>query len=193
MTHLRTSSLLLSLALSAALASGCHSRKAGPENTATSGTESASSQGRNTHGIPSAADLSTLRSNFLKVHFDFDEASLTAASRAALEANAKLLMKYSEVHVRVEGHTDSYGSEEYNLALGQRRAQAVYNYLADSGVSPTKLTLISYGKEKPLVSEGTIAQEADNRRAEFVVLTGSDIAASSDEQPGVNVTVEVGG
>lgn len=200
MTHLRTSSVILGLALAASVASGCHSRKAGPENTGTSGTESsdsdtesASSQARDTHKIPSESDLATLRENFRKVHFDFDNAALTGAARSALDANAQLLMKYSQVHVRVEGHTDSYGSEDYNLALGQRRAQAVYNFLADSGVSTAKLTLISYGKEKRIVAEGTKEQEAENRRAEFVVVTGSDVAASSDEQPGVDVTVEVGG
>ena len=104
MTHLRTSSVILGLALAASVASGCHSRKAGPENTGTSGTESsdsdtesASSQARDTHKIPSESDLATLRENFRKVHFDFDNAALTGAARSALDANAQLLMKYSQV------------------------------------------------------------------------------------------------
>lgn len=189
------SSLLLLLALSTAGLSGCHARKAGPDDLASSGAEPSSPlrATRNTHTVPSQVDLVTLRTNFQKVHFDFDKATLTPAAREALEANATILMKYSQVHVRVEGHTDSYGSDEYNLALGDRRARSVHRYLLDMGVSESKLTLVSFGKEQTVVGHGSIEAEAPNRRAEFVVLSGTDVAESSNAQPGVDVTVSVGG
>jgi peptidoglycan-associated lipoprotein len=184
-------SIVAVAALSTGLLSGCHARKAGPEDTVVAGEQSGTA--RNTHTTPSDTDLAALKANFQKVHFEFDEATLTPDARAALEANAKILMKYSQVHVQVEGHTDHFGSEEYNLALGQRRAETVHRYLLDMGVSATKLTLISYGKEKALVGEGSKSAEAPNRRAEFVVLAGADVAGSSTAQPGVDVTVHTTG
>lgn len=148
--------------------------------------------GRNSKTVPSDEVVATLQSNFQKVLFDFDKATLTPASRAALEANAQILIQYSEVEVLVEGHTDSFGSDEYNLALGERRAQSVHRYLLDMGVSASKLRLISYGKEKQVVAAGSKDSEAPNRRAEFVVLAGEDVAGSSTAQPGVSITLEVG-
>lgn len=188
----RSALLPLPLVLVSGVLPGCHARKAGPDATATSGDSAPSdATSRNSLVAPGAEDLATLRANFLKVNFGFDEASLDASSRSALEANADILVKYSAVHVRIEGHTDNFGSDEYNLALGQRRAQSVHRYLLDLGVSPSKLSLISFGREKPVVEPGTKEQEAANRRAEFVVVAGSDVAESSDAQPGVQVTLEV--
>jgi len=196
----RSLSLVSLFVLASVLSLGCHSRKAGPENTAHSGDQQPDSDVssddaldvlRNSKSTPSPAVVATLKENFQKVLFDFDKSSLTEASRAALDANARLLITYAQVHVQIEGHTDSFGSDEYNLALGDRRARSVYSYLVDSGVSATKLTLLSFGAERRLVPPGSKVTEAPNRRAEFVVLAGADVAGSSD-QPGVNVTLEVG-
>ena len=134
-------------------------------------------------------DLKTLRDNFQRVLFDFDKASISDTGRELLTANAKILTKHSNVVVRIEGHTDHFGSDEYNLALGQRRAETVSQYLASLGVSANQLKVISFGREKTIVPVGTPEAEALNRRAEFVVLSGQDAAGSSDGAP---VRVEVG-
>ena len=187
--------LLLALAVTAAPVLGCQAQKKAPPETAvssSSGGPSSNTGGRNSMTVPSAETLETLRSNFKKVHFDFDKATLAAEARDALEANAALLIQHSEVHVMVEGHTDHFGSDEYNLALGQQRAESVHRFLLDLGVSAGKLTLISYGREKTVVAAGSKDSEAPNRRAEFVVVAGGTVAGSSTEEPGVEVTLQIG-
>lgn len=102
------------------------------------------------------------------VFFDFNSSDLMPDSRQILAANAAWL-KGHNVKVTIEGHCDKRGSTEYNLALGERRAQIVRNYLKSLGVNPERLAIISYGEEKPLdysEGEGSLAK---NRRAEFVV------------------------
>jgi peptidoglycan-associated lipoprotein len=101
------------------------------------------------------------------VFFDFDKYSLTPEARAKLQADAKLLMDHPDAKVVLEGHCDERGTVEYNLALGQRRADAAYDYLVDLGVSPTQLSTISYGKEKPFALGHDDAAWALNRRAHF--------------------------
>jgi len=101
------------------------------------------------------------------VFFDFDKYSLTAEARAKLQADAKLLKEHPDVKVVIEGHCDERGTVEYNLALGQRRADSAYDYLVDLGVSPTQLSTISYGKEKPFALGHDDAAWALNRRAHF--------------------------
>jgi peptidoglycan-associated lipoprotein len=104
------------------------------------------------------------------VNFDYDQASLTTSARRLLADNAEWMRKNSDVTVQVEGHCDERGSVEYNLALGERRAKSVKNYLVSLGLDPKRLTVISYGKEKPLVSGDTEEDYAKNRRANFVPL-----------------------
>ena len=82
--------------------------------------------------------------------------------------------------MRIEGHTDHFGSDEYNLALGQRRAQSVNNYLLSMDVPESQLQLISYGREKTLVPPSTVEAEAPNRRAEFMVMANGEGLSSSD-------------
>ncbi|RME15358.1 MAG: peptidoglycan-associated lipoprotein Pal [Bdellovibrio sp.] len=103
------------------------------------------------------------------VHFEFDSSRLTPEAKRLLEKNAKWI-KEKNVSVQIEGHCDKRGSAEYNLALGQRRAEAVKNYLVSLGVPAKKLTTISYGKEKLLAYGDTEADHAKNRRANFVPL-----------------------
>lgn len=100
-------------------------------------------------------------------YFDFDEATLTAESRASLDAAAPAL-KAAAISVRLEGHADERGTPEYNLALGERRAQAVANYLGLQGVDAAKLEVISYGEEKPVMTGSDEASWAKNRRVELV-------------------------
>lgn len=103
------------------------------------------------------------------VYFSFDEYTLTDAAKGALSTLANSLKASAGVVVQIEGHCDERGSIEYNLALGERRAQAVKNYLVQLGIDPARLTTISYGEEKPAVEGHDEAAWAKNRRAEFVV------------------------
>jgi len=124
-------------------------------------------------------ELNTLRSNFQRVHFDFDVAALDDMTRRLLAQNAEILLRHPSVSVRIEGHADHFGSDEYNLALGQRRAETVRSYLLALGVPETRLALISYGELRPLVGDGARSTQEPNRRAEFVVIQGDELAVSS--------------
>ena len=104
-----------------------------------------------------------------RVFFGFDRYDLTAAARATLERQAQWLQRFPNRRLVVEGHADERGTREYNLALGERRANAVKNYLVAVGVSPSRITTISYGKEQPAVLGATEAAWAQNRRAVTVV------------------------
>jgi peptidoglycan-associated lipoprotein len=111
-------------------------------------------------------DLSTLLD---KVYFDFDSSTLTQQSRDTLSKDGSILLKNQpDLKVQIEGHCDERGSAEYNLALGERRAKSVMNYLVTLGVKASRLSTISYGKEKPADPGHDEAAWAKNRRAEFV-------------------------
>ena len=112
-------------------------------------------------------ELEQLRSEHI-VYFDFDTSSLSGSYSAMLDAHAKYLNKNSSVKVLIEGHADERGTPEYNIALGERRAKAVVTYLENMGVSPSQLSVVSYGEEKPMVKDRTEAAFAKNRRAVLV-------------------------
>ena len=122
-------------------------------------------------------ELDELRANFERVLFDYDRAELTEESRAILATNADILIRHTDVRVRIEGHADHWGSDIYNLALGQRRADVVRMYLVDLGVTEGQLDVISYGEERPLVGEADRNAEAPHRRAEFLVIVAGENAA----------------
>ncbi|ABQ24418.1 peptidoglycan-associated lipoprotein Pal [Geotalea uraniireducens] len=105
-----------------------------------------------------------------KVYFDFDSFVLTQTSRDILSNNAKWLLKTGRAKVQIEGHCDERGSDEYNLALGEKRAKSAMNYLVTLGVPADQLSVISYGKEKPADPGHNEAAWAKNRRAEFVII-----------------------
>jgi peptidoglycan-associated lipoprotein len=104
------------------------------------------------------------------VHFDYDSSTLTTETRKELAENGDWIKNNPKVTVQVEGHCDSRGSVEYNLALGERRAKAVKNYLMSLGIDSKRLTIISYGEEKPIAQGDTEDAYAKNRRANFVPL-----------------------
>ncbi len=104
-----------------------------------------------------------------RVFFGYDRHDLTAAARATLERQAEWLRRYPNRRLVIEGHADERGTREYNLALGERRAATVRSYLVANGVSPSRLTTISYGKEQPAVLGATEAAWAQNRRGVTVV------------------------
>ncbi len=102
-----------------------------------------------------------------RIYFDFDQFTLSSEARQILSANAKYLNTMGDVNVVIEGHCDERGSDEYNLALGESRALAAKSYLVSLGVSAKRLSVISYGEEKPLVDASNEEAWAQNRRAEF--------------------------
>ena len=104
-----------------------------------------------------------------KVNFDFDMYTIREDMKPILQANANWLLKFPSVEVLVEGHCDERGTIEYNIALGEKRAEAAKNYLVSLGMSPAKVKIISYGKSKPLVQGVDEATYFQNRRAEFVI------------------------
>jgi len=105
-----------------------------------------------------------------KIYFDFDSASLSEAARHSLTSNAALVSRNPGVKVRIEGYCDERGSDEYNLAVGERRAKAAAQYLKSLGVGAERISTVSYGKEKPAAPGHDEAAWAKNRRDEFVVV-----------------------
>ena len=111
------------------------------------------------------------------VFFDYDRAELRDDTRAALEAKLPILQANSALRVRVQGHTDERGSDEYNLALGQRRAATVKRFFTDRGIDERRLEIVSFGRERPAVTGEDDSARAKNRRAEFEILAGGEALA----------------
>lgn len=131
---------------------GCSSNDSkAPETTTTGGDTSAP--------VESTASLSSV------VYFDFDQYALTAESRAVLLAHADKL-KGASVAVRLEGHADERGSREYNMALGEKRANAVRDFLVTQGVNGSSLEVVSFGEEQPAAAGSDEGSWAQNRRVE---------------------------
>jgi peptidoglycan-associated lipoprotein len=107
--------------------------------------------------------------NLKDVYFDFDKYDIRPDSARILDANATWLKANPGNLVLIEGHCDERGTAEYNLALGERRAKSTMNYLVGQGVAASRITVISYGKERPLCTEKTEACWAMNRRAHHLV------------------------
>jgi peptidoglycan-associated lipoprotein len=103
------------------------------------------------------------------VHFEFDKYDIRPEDAKTLDANASWLKSNAENLVLIEGHCDERGTNEYNLALGERRAKATMNYLVSQGVQANRITIISYGEERPICNEKTESCWAKNRRAHFLV------------------------
>ena len=99
------------------------------------------------------------------VQFGFDRAELTPEARAILDGQVSWLKRYSNLRVTVSGHADERGTREYNLALGERRANAVRNYLIAMGIEPSRVSVISYGKERPVAVGSDAESWSMNRRA----------------------------
>lgn len=105
-----------------------------------------------------------------KIYFNFDSSALSEDARSTLSSNAALLTKNPHAKIRIEGNCDERGSAEYNLALGERRAIAAHQYLVTLGVKPARLSIVSFGNEKPSVRGSNEAGWAKNRRDEFVFI-----------------------
>lgn len=104
-----------------------------------------------------------------RINFDFDMYAIREDMKPIVQANANWLLKFPSVEVLIEGHCDEKGTIEYNIALGEKRAEAAKNYLVSLGLNAAKVKIISYGKSKPLVQGVDEASYFQNRRAEFVI------------------------
>jgi peptidoglycan-associated lipoprotein len=112
--------------------------------------------------------LADVTADFSDVMFDYDQFNIRDDQRATLQRNADYLRRWTTVRVTIEGHADARGTSEYNLALGQRRATAIRDYLTGIGVAADRLVVLSKGEEEPLCGEDTDACHARNRRGHFV-------------------------
>ena len=117
--------------------------------------------------VPPAPRLSS--SDFEPALFDFDSYTLRQDARQALDHDAKLLRDNPDAQVVIEGHCDERGTAEYNLALGEKRAKAAMNYLVAQGIQASRVTIISYGKERPVCAESAESCYWQNRRAHLMM------------------------
>jgi peptidoglycan-associated lipoprotein len=106
------------------------------------------------------------------IYFDLDESALADESRSSLEAKAPVLLRHPNMRIRITGHADERGSDEYNLALGLRRAAEAKRYLAALGIAEDRVEIVTLGEERPAVQGHTEEAWALNRRAEFEVISG---------------------
>jgi peptidoglycan-associated lipoprotein len=122
---------------------------------------------------PPPAPTGVKSESFEPAYFDYDSHNLRDDARAALDKNAAVLRQHAEAAITIEGHCDERGTVEYNQALGERRAQAARDYLVAAGIDGSRINLISYGKERPFATGSDESSWQQNRRAHFVVRTGT--------------------
>jgi peptidoglycan-associated lipoprotein len=115
-----------------------------------------------------AADLAAM------INFEYDQAAVRTTDQATLDKKAAILAANPNVRLQISGHADERGSDEYNLALGNRRAGAAKRYLENKGIDAARLDVVSYGEERPLNAGHDEAAYAQNRRDEFQVTAGGD-------------------
>ena len=165
---------LAAIALALSLTAGCATRRAErpvdpPTTTEVTPNDGLGNEGGSPTGGPGS------RADFLRsvpadrVFFGFDSYSIDAEDRATLDAQAAWLQQYPNVRVTIEGHADERGTREYNLGLGDRRANAARDYLQSRGIAPDRMTVISWGKERPQNPASNEEAWAQNRRAVTVV------------------------
>jgi peptidoglycan-associated lipoprotein len=154
----------LGVAILCAAIAACESSKgpSGPSGETGFGKE----QNPTNRGMSTGAGDNSM---FRTIYFDFDKSDLRPDAREGLQANAGYLKGNSSVQITIEGNCDERGSNEYNLALGKRRAEAAYKYLVDLGVESSRMTTVSYGEEKPAAEGHNELAWAKNRRDEFKV------------------------
>ena len=146
------------------------SEESGGSTAATTATTSTTTAPTTTISGPTPGSQEDLVVNVGdRVFFDYDKSDLSPEARATAEALAAWMNSYPATTIGIEGHCDERGTREYNLALGERRASAVHDYLVALGVAPNRLSTISYGKERPAVLGSNEESWAQNRRDVFVV------------------------
>lgn len=128
-------------------------------------------------------DMRDLLLALKRVHFAFDSSTLNGEAKNALDEASAKLKAHPEVALFVDGHTDAQGTTEYNMSLGDRRADSVVSYLTHAGVESNRLTKVSFGEESPLVSGGGAEANAENRRVEYRLMRGEVELVLEDTTP----------
>ena len=118
-----------------------------------------------------------------RVHFEYDMADITAASERSLRAKVDILRNSPDIRLRLEGHADERGSNEYNQALGSARTQSVRDFLTGFGISANRFAMVSYGEERPRVNRSDEAAWTQNRRVEFQITAGQIRVSDPDDRP----------
>jgi outer membrane protein OmpA-like peptidoglycan-associated protein len=114
--------------------------------------------------------------------FDVNKSDLKAEAQANISQLAVILNKYEDTNILLEGHTDSDGAEDYNMALSERRARAVQNYLAQQAVAASRMSVMWYGESQPVADNTTAEGKAANRRVEVAVMANEDLRRAAEEQ-----------
>ena len=160
MKSLKSFGLVMVLALALGMGAGCAKKNAEVENVEAAPVTASTS----------AVDAAAQQITDGVVYFDFDKYDIKAEYRDMLQQKAELMKQYPSIRVRIEGNCDERGTQEYNLALGERRAKAAYDYLVTLGVAPSQLETVSYGKENPAVQGHNESAWSQNRRDDFRVI-----------------------
>jgi len=172
---MKSATSLVAIAVALSLTAGCARRNRElPPEPVSSDQPDGSETGVDDGGIAGAA-VPGSRADFIqsvpsdRILFELDSYSIDDEDRRTLDAQAAWLARNANVRVTIEGHADERGTREYNLALGDRRANAARDYLQSRGVAPMRMQVISWGKERPQVPESNESAWAQNRRAVTVV------------------------
>ncbi len=168
---MRKSLFVILLAVMALAVWGCPKPKTQPEAPITT-TPTVKEEPKTPEVKPVEEPKQALtESQFETVYFDFDKYNLRPDARAALDHNYQLMKDYPSAIIKIEGHCDERGTVEYNISLGERRARAAMDYIAGLGINGSRLSVISYGKERPAVPGSNEDAWAKNRRCEFRVVS----------------------
>jgi peptidoglycan-associated lipoprotein len=170
----KTGSVILLAALLAS--AGCSKKRpaelppAPPTTTTATDPYGQTGSGTDTTGVPGSREDFLRQAGSDRVLFGTDSHEIDAEARAVLDAQARWLTQYPSKTITIEGHCDERGTREYNLALGDRRANAAKNYLASRGIGASRMSVISYGKERPASMGSDESAWAQNRRAVTVLV-----------------------
>lgn len=165
--------LVIGLAVAATILAGCALAPGTSETSASAGGAAGvrTAGGSDATGLgprPPIKEFVALR-DLQDIHFDFDRYDIRPEAAQVLDTSADWLRTNREVLVLIEGHTDERGTNEYNLALGDRRARAALNYLVSRGVQKSRITTITYGEERPSCTARSENCWSENRRAHFAI------------------------
>jgi peptidoglycan-associated lipoprotein len=154
--------LFLTVAVLAVFGAGCSGKKSKEEESSVPNAAMADENSAGDSDNGKAMGLQT-------VHFPYDSSVLDSEGKSTLKANAGVMKDHGSVKIQIEGHCDRHGGIQYNIALGEKRANSAKKFLADQGVNAERVSTVSFGKEKPVDPAETEEADAKNRRANFVI------------------------
>ena len=131
---------------------------------------------------PQTEIVERLSANFQRVYFESDQSLLNDESKNALDENISIMQTETALKIEIQGHADERGTTEYNVSLGQKRAERVSQYFTMQGIAPSRIKVVSYGEEEPQVSGNYEEAWSKNRRCEFIIVWSDnpDIKGSTD-------------